>query len=316
MPEINVAKLDVHDAQNKAVVIDALVSALVHSPIALTIPALGFEIYVPNCSPGDPYIQVANANTAEVRILPGQPTTVGVEGLVRNLPDELTTTCPGGDGSPLDLLVSSYIRGLETTIYVRGADTPSSQAPAWIVDLLRSVTVPLPFTGHALDNLVKNFTMTDTHFSLPDPFAEPGTPGAQPSVSALVKVLIDLPKQVNFNVDVPRVRAISNVYYKDKVLWVLDIPKWQKANSTLVRGQDGSSGLLVQFAIKDVPLEVTDNDVLTDIIQTMLFGSGGIMLHVAATVDTKVSTGLGLFALRGIPADGDVRVKSMFSLFS
>lgn len=308
--------MNVYDVQDGAVAVDVLLSAIVNSPVALMVPALGFEISVPNCSPGDPHIQVANAQTAEVQVRPGKPTILKVGGLVRSLPDELTTTCPGEDGSPLDLLVSSFIRGLTTTIYVRGADTPSSQAPDWMVDLLRSVTVPLSFTGHALDNLVKNFTMSDTRFSLPDPFAEPGTPASQPAVSALVKVLIAVPKQIKSNIDVPRVRSIANVYYKDKVLGVLDINKWHDANSTLVKDQDGSSGLLVEFAIDNAPLEVTDSDLLADLVQKMLFGSGGVMLHVAATVDTKVSTGLGLFTLRGIPAEGDVRVKSMFSLFS
>lgn len=308
--------MNVYDAQDGAVVVDALLSTIIDSPIALMVPALGFEIYVPNCSPGDPHIQVANAQTAEVQVRPGKPTIVGVEGLVRSLPDELTATCPGEDDSPLDLLVASFIRGLTTTIYVRGAEKPSSQAPGWMVDLLRSVTVPLSLTGDTLDDLVKNFTMSDTRFSLPDPFAEPGTPESQPAVSALVKVLIALPKQINFNVDVPRVRSIANVYYKDKVLGVLDIHKWHDANSTLVKDQDGSSGLLVDFAVEDAPLEVTDSDLLADLVQNMLFGSEGIMLHVAATVDTKVSTGLGLFTLRGIPAEGDVPVKSMFSLFS
>ncbi|KAJ5172436.1 hypothetical protein N7492_005029 [Penicillium capsulatum] len=310
LPEINVAKLSMHDAKDRAVAVDVLLSAVIDSPVALAVPALGFDIFVPNCSPGDPHIQVANAQTAEVQIHPGEPTIVGVEGLVRSLPDSLTATCPGEDGSPLDLLVASFIRGLKTTIYVRGADMPSSQAPEWMVDLLRSVTVPLSFTGHALDNLVKNFTMTDTHFSLPDPFAEPDTPESQPAVSALVKVLIALPKQLNFNIDVPRVRSLANVYYKDKVLGVLDINKWHKANSTLVKDRRGSSGLLVEFAIKDAPLEVTDSDLLADLVQTMLFGSGGVMLHITATVDTKVSTGLGLFTVRGIPTEGDVPVKT------
>lgn len=77
--------------------------------------------------------------------------------------------------------------------------------------------------------------------------------------------------------------------------------------------QDGSSALLVEFAIKDAPLEVTDDGLLTEVIQAMLFGSETVVLRVAATVDTKVSTGLGRFALRGIPAEGNVPVKSMFS---
>jgi len=292
--------------------VDVLLASFIDSPVALTVPSLGFDILVPNCSPGDPYILVADAKTSEMEVHPGQTTTLGVEGLIKQLPDELTSNCPGQEGSPLDFLVSSFMKGLETTIYVRGSDAPSPDTPAWIVDLLRSVTVPLPFTGHALDNLVKNFTMSDTHFSLPDPFAEPDSPDSQPTVSALVKVLIALPDEMNFQVDVPKVRALADVFYKEEKFGVLNISKWQDANSTIVDDKDGSSALLVEFAMKDAPLEVTDDGLLAEVIQAMLFGSKGVELRVAATVDAKVSTGLGRFAVRGIPAEGTVPVKSMF----
>ncbi|KUM65364.1 hypothetical protein ACN42_g1706 [Penicillium freii] len=310
LPTLNILKLNVHDANSGAMAVDVLISSFIDSPVALTVPALGFDILVPNCSPGDPYILVANAKTSAVDVYPGQETAVGVDGLIQQLPDALTSTCPGKEGSPLDLLVSSFMQGLETTIYVRGSDAPLPDTPAWIVDLLRSVTVPLPFTGHALDNLVKNFTMSDTHFSLPDPFAEPDSPGSQPTVSALVKVLIALPEEMNFQVEVPQVRALADVYYKKEKFGVLNISHWQDANSTLVDDQDGSSALLVEFAIKEAPLQVTDDGLLAEVIQAMLFGTETVILRVAATVDTKVSTGLGRFAVRGIPAEGKVPVKT------
>ncbi|KAJ5150750.1 uncharacterized protein N7500_010939 [Penicillium coprophilum] len=310
LPKIDILKLNVHDADSGAMAVDVLLSSVIDSPFALTVPALGFDILVPNCSPGDPYILVADAKTSAVDVHPGQATAVGVDGLIQQLPGELTSTCPGQDGSPLDLLVSSFMQGLETTIFVRGSDAPSPNTPAWIVDLLRSVTVPLPFTGHALGNLMKNFTMSDTHFSLPNPFAEPDSPESQPTVSALVKVLIALPEEMNFQVEVPQVRALADVYYKEEKFGVLNISHWQDANSTMVDDEDGSSALLVEFAIKDAPLQVTDDGLLAEVIQAMLFGSETVILRVAATVDTKVSTGLGRFAVRGIPAEGKVPVKT------
>ncbi|KAJ5570946.1 hypothetical protein N7535_004606 [Penicillium sp. DV-2018c] len=310
LPVVNILKLNVHDASSGAMAVDVLLTSMINSPVAFTIPVLGFDVLVPNCSPGDPYILVANAQTSTIDIQPDQFTPVGVKGLIQQLPEELISNCPGQKGSPLDLLVSSFMQGHETTIYVRGSDAPSPDSPAWLVDLLRSVTVPLPFTGHALDNLVKNFTMSDTHFSLPNPFAEPDAPDSQPTVSAQVEVLIALPEQMNFQVDVPQVRALADVYYKEKKLGVLNISQWQDANSTMVDDQDGSTALLVEFAMKDAPLEVTDESLLAEVIQAMLFGSETIMLRVAATVDTRVATGLGSFALRGIPAEGRVPVKA------
>lgn len=313
LPVISLTRFNVHDAKNGAMAVDVALTAKIDSPIALTIPPLGFDVLVPNCSPGDPLIMVANASTAEVAVHTNAPTDVNAKGLIKRIPDELTSSCPGGRDSPLDLLVSGFIQGQETTIFVRGAEAPLAQTPDWIATLLRSVTVPFPFTGHALDDLVKNFTMTDTHFSLPDPFAEPNTPEASPSVSAVMKVLIGLPEEMNFQVDVPRVRAIANVYYRGNQLGVLNLDKWQDSNSTMTEDEDGLAALLVEFAIKDAPLEVTDSDVLSQVVQAMLFGDKAVVLHVAATVDTKVETGLGRLTVRGIPASGDVPVNSMFS---
>ncbi|KAJ5896121.1 uncharacterized protein N7473_005520 [Penicillium subrubescens] len=308
LPTIDITKLNVHDAAHGALAVDVQVSAGIDSPVALIIPSLEFAVFVPNCSPGDPYILVADAKTAEVQVRPDAPTVINAQGLINQLPDELTKTCPGGNGSPLDFLVSNYVQGLQSTIYVRGADSPSTTTPAWIADLLRSVTVPLPFAGNPLDDLMKNFTMTDTHFSLPNPWAEPGSPESQPTVSALVKVLIGLPDEMNVQVEVPSVRALTNVYYHGEELGVLNIDKWQDANSTRVELEDGSSALLVEFPIKDAPLQVTDNDLLAQVVQEMLFGSTGVILHVAATVDAKVETGLGRFAVHGIPGEGNVPV--------
>lgn len=307
-------QLNVHDGDNGTLKVDGALNAKLHSPVSLTVPALGFEILVPNCRPGEPHILTARAHTQEINVKPNEVTSVNVEALVTTLPDELTTACPDSEGSPLDSLVSSYIKGLETTIYVRGADAPpSSEAPDWMVDLLKSVTIPLPFTNSALDNLVKNFSMSDTHFSLPDPFAEPDSPEANPTVSALVKVLIALPEEMNLSVDVPQVRALTDVFYLDRQLGTLNIDDWRDSNSTKIIDVDGESALLVEFAIEDAPLEVTDGDLLTELVQAMLFGSGDVNLHVAANVDAIVSTGLGQFAIRGIPADGNVPVQSMFS---
>ncbi|KAF7713189.1 Uncharacterized protein PECH_001697 [Penicillium ucsense] len=308
LPKVDVTKLDVRDTANGALAVDVSATANIKSPVALMIPALEFSIFVPNCSPGDPYILVADSRTNAINVRPGVPTVVSAQGLVKQLPDELTTACPSGDGSPLDVLVSNYMRGRPSTIYVRGADSPSSDTPTWIADILRSVTVPLPFEGDPLDDMMKNFTMSETHFSLPNPFAEPGSPDAQPTVSALVKVLIGLPDHVNITVDIPSVRAHTNVFYHGKQLGTMNLDKWQDAKSTRVELEDGSAAMLVEFSIKDAPLQVKDNDLLAQIVQQMLFGKKGVILHVTATVDAKVATGLGQFAIHGIPGEGDVPV--------
>ena len=296
-------------------VVDASIAALLDVPFSVRTPPLGFEVLVPNCLPGDPYISVADVRTEKVRIEPNNTTNMNIRGMVQGLSDELTKTCPGQKDSPLDFLVRSYINGLQTTIYVRGAEEPSVGTPTWVVDLLKSVTVPFHFTGHTLDNLIKNFTMSDVHFSLPDPFAEPDSPESLPKVSALVNVIIGLPKQLNLTVDIPRVSANADVFYEGNKLGVLELHKWQPANSTRVLQEDGLPALFVNFNMKDVPLRVTNEDVLTDILQSLIFQGKSVQLHVAAAVDTEVAMGLGHIAVRGIPAEGDVNVKCEIPCF-
>ena len=319
LPSVNITKANVYDTDSPsdkgALAVDLSLKAMIDSPFALRVPRLGFEVLVPNCSPDDPHISLADAKTEVIQISPGHTTNMDINGLISGFSEELTSTCPGKKHSPLDLLVKSYMYGNKTTIYVRGVDTPSLGTPAWMGDLLKNVTVPLPFTSHSLDNLVKNFTMSDTHFSLPNPFADPESPESQLRASSMVKVLVSMPKQMNFHVDVPQVRATAAVYYNGTQFGVLELRKWQKANSTVITDQDGSPALFVQFPMKDAPLHVTNEDVLAGILQTLIFEGNPVNLSVAAAVDAKVATGMGQFAVRGIPADGRIQVKRKFILW-
>ncbi|GIC91202.1 uncharacterized protein Aud_007644 [Aspergillus udagawae] len=317
LPDVKISKLNVYDLDTPggsgALAFDVSLTASIDSPLSLTIPSLCFELLVPNCSPGDPNILVADAVIKEFQVEPGASAVMNVVGTMQSLSDELTRACPGREDSPLDFLVKSYMNGRPTTVYIRGADNPSLETPPWLADILKGVTVPMPFTGHALDNLVKNYTMSDVHLSLPDPFAEPDSDESQPRISALVKVLIALPEQINLHVDIPHVRANADVFYHGKELGVVNLPKWQPANASYIKDTDGSQALLVNFAMKDAPLRVTDEDVLTEILQSLIFEGKPVDLRVVAAVDAEVVTKLGQFAVRGIPAKGAVQVKPPFS---
>ncbi len=279
-------------------------------PIKFTVPPLGFDILVPNCGPDEPYILLADATTGKIRVQPKQKVDVAVSGIVRQLPDTLTTTCPNSQSSPLDLLLGDYIHGMETTIYVRGSNAPSPETPSWITDLIKGVVVPLPFPGHSFDNLIKEFSLEGVRFGLPDPVADPGTPDAQAKLSASVKALVGLPKEMNFPIDVARVRADADVFYRGKQLGHLDLRRWQKANSTRVEAHDDeAAALAVESHVKDAPLQITDDDVFTEVVQALVFGGERVVLGIKADVDVETETALGKFVVREIPAEGKVFVK-------
>lgn len=286
----------------------ASVSVMNDYPVKFDIPPLRFDILVPNCQPEEEYLFLADAKTDTAHVRPKQFVNLNVTGLVRELPKKLTTACPMSNASPLDALLADYLRGKETTIYVRGSSQQEFDTPGWMTDLMRGTTLALPLPGHPFDNLIRNFSLANVHFSLPDPWAEPDTPESQPKVSATVKALVALPKDMNFNISVDRVRADADVFYKGTKLGELDLHKWQKAETTKVQYED-KSGLLVQSQVEKAPLKITNHDAFTDLVQSLIFGGKGAVLGVKADVDVNTKTALGEFVIKHVPAEGKVFVK-------
>ena len=314
-PDFDVSKLNFYEIRKgpgeTMMAAEASVTIANQYPVRFTVPPLGFEVLVPNCLPQQDLLLLANASTLDLRIKPKEPIDASVRAVIRKLPDALTNACPGSSSSPLDLLLASYIRGEDTTVYVRGADSPSDDTPGWIGDLTKSVTVPLPFPGHSFDGLIRNFSLADVHFELPNPLAEPGDPDSMPTVSAVVEALVGLPKEMNFKLDVNRVRADADVYYHKKKLGELDLHRWQDANTTRINDKEDGPGLLVQSRVEKAPLKITDDDLFTEVVQALVFKSNNIVLDVMAKVDVETDTALGNFIVRDIPASGKVFVKPL-----
>ena len=279
-------------------------------PVEFTIPPLGFDILVQNCAPKEPYLRLAKATTHEVLVEPKEEINVDVGGIIRQLPDTLTKTCPDTLKSPLDALLGDYIHGDETTVYVRGSDRPLPETPGWIRDLMKDVVVPLPFPGHTFDHLIRNFSLMDVHFGLPDPMADPNSPRGKPRISAVVKVLAGLPKEMSFPISVGRVKADADVYFHKKKLGELDLSNWQKANTSRIEAHgDQEAGIAIDSIVKDAPLDITDDSVFSEVVQALIFGGKPVVLGVKASVDVETETALGKFIVREIPAEGKVFVK-------
>ncbi|KAF2765271.1 hypothetical protein EJ03DRAFT_331089 [Teratosphaeria nubilosa] len=314
IPAYEIKKLNVHEIElpngGSGMAADVSLMVMNEYPVDFNVPPLAFSILVDNCEEDDPYIKLAYAETHELHILPKQEVELNVTGLVNHLPTILTQDCPGSNKSPLDFILGRYIHGEDNTVYVQGSSSDQLNTPQWITDLMADITVPVPIPGKTFGHLIKNFSLTDTHFSLPDPWAQPGTDNANPQISAKVKALVALPAEMNFNISVGRVRADADVFYKGKKLGKLDLRKWQKANSTRIEAsEDDVPTLMVESSVKDAPLRITDQDVFTDVIQSLLFGKRGVVMDIRAEVDVEVETALGAVTAKKIPAEGRVPVK-------
>lgn len=294
---------------------DMSLSAFNNYPIQLDVPELAFEIMIPGCVDADPFIMVAEASTSEIHIRPSSDVAVNVYAVIHELPDALTRDCPDSSSSPLDMLLQQYMHGESSTLFVRGSSRPDGDTPKWIADILASVTLPVSFPGKTLDGLLRDFSMTDVHFTLPDPFADPDDPAGNPKVSGNILVTASLPADMNFGIDVTNVRATADVTYKKKKMGELNLRKWQDANSTRVEGEGGDGpSLRIASRIIEAPLNITDGDVFADVMQALLFGSKTIQLGVQALVDVKVETSLGELILKEVPAEGKIPVKRSSSL--
>lgn len=203
------------------------------------------------------------------------------------------------------------MHGEPPTVYVRGKHLAESKTPEWISDILSEITIPIPFPGHDFGSFIRNFSLTDVHFKLPGLLADPNDPDddGNPQVSGKIEVLGALPDEMNFEVNVTDIRAMADVFYKKKKMGELNLRKWQRANSTRIEDDDDTPLLKVESRVKDVPLEITDGDVFSEVIQRLMFGDEDVMLSVKADVDVKVSSGLGDIALKKLPAEGQVPVK-------
>ena len=314
MPEYDIKRLNFHEAESpmgeKGLMADVSLDIAYNYPFEFDLPSLGFAILVPGCQPSDPHIRLADATTHAMIVRPKQDVSLNVTGFVHHLPEAFLSVCPGSSDSPLDSLVSKYISGETTNVFVSGSESPFADTPKWIADLLYGITVPVPITGHALGHLIKDFSMSDVHFSLPNFFAEPDTPEAQPKISAEIKALMALAEEVNFPVDVHRIRSNATVFYHGDELGILDLRKWHKASSRNVTSpHQKHPDLEVRSTIKDAPLQITNEDTFSQVVSDLLTSKKSLLLSVEADVDVEMTTALGTFTVRRIPAQGDVPVK-------
>lgn len=317
MPAYKIQRLNFRDLHhgdengNHGLAADVSLALTNPYPIALQVPSLDFHILVPACNSTEPSVILANATTAALQIEPHAPIHANITGLVSALPASLKDSCPDTHTSPLDTLLDRYMHGEPNTLYVRGAASPST--PDWLSSIISSLTVPVPLPGKEIGHLIKEFGLEETHFALPSPFADPDDADSNPRISAKVRAIVALPTEMNLELDVSRVRADADVFYKKRKLGILDLHRWQKANSTRLPPEPVSKAgptLLVESAIKDAPLRITDEDVFADVIQDLIFGGKKVVMQIKAAVDVEVVTrALGAIVVRGVEAEGEVVVK-------
>ncbi|KAI1057106.1 hypothetical protein LB507_001998 [Fusarium sp. FIESC RH6] len=314
MPEYNIERMDLHDRPvdgHGREVIEADVSLKAHNdyPVSFQVPTLGFEVLVPNCDSTLPSISVAEAVTDPIDVDAKSDVIADAKGTIRDIPESLIKACPHSESSPLDNFMDRYLHGEDAKVFVRGKKLNDTNTPEWISDILESITVPVDFPGRSFDSLIRNFSLSDVDFKLPDPFADVNDPDGEPRVSGTAQVLAALPPELNVNLGVDKIRANADLFYKKRKMGELNLQHWQDANSTRVQDKENNETLLnIISRLVDVPLTITDGDVFSEVMQKLLFGGGDLTLDIKAEVDIKVKTVLGILTVKKVPAEGKIPV--------
>jgi hypothetical protein len=347
MPGYRISKLNIHkNDQLPGIRANAFIIIDNQYPITISIPPVGFDVLIDNCSPVLPYIRLGNASTKAIDVYPHVGFNVSVKGDVQELPDALVNDCPETGKSPLDVLVGDYTHGIETRIYVECCSFMDPSTPEWARHMLKNVVVPLPLAGRTFNHLLKKFTFPDgVEFGMPSKEATPDSPQSRPWVSGKVRAVVALPDEMNFPINVTGIRADATIYYHKKLLGKLDLHKWQKSNSTReddpgetiitdtantptlqhpsehsssyssslsvldpFNAQNIGSVLLVDSVVEKAPVEVYDWDLLSEVAQRILFRAESVELNIDAQVDVVIETPLGLLTLRQLPGQGVVPI--------
>ncbi|KAI5854431.1 hypothetical protein BZA05DRAFT_443929 [Tricharina praecox] len=308
LPTYELTRLHVQEVEidNKRAIL-ANVSVVIENPypFAFDVSPLGFEVSLPGCK-SDSHIKTASATSSQISIKPKTDIVVDVAGLIRSLPAGLTAVCPNNNLSPMDQFLGNYLHGQEAVVYVGGDGVNyGGRAPAWLVELLRSVTVPIPVPGNTFDNVVQSFGLSHVSIKLP---GESGN--VAPLLSATVEAVIALPKEMTLPINITQLRALADVSYEQHAFGTLNIKEWIPATSERIPGKDNL--LRVSGVVTDAPLDVTDYDTFGEVVRKILFGGGkAINLGINGTADADINTSLGEFIVRKLPASGNITLDGL-----
>lgn len=302
MPNFQVKGLNIAEItlpQGPALAVNASINLQNPFLVDLEVPPLSFTVLLPGCERHD-LVVVATAETSPLFVEPSTDISLDISSIIRNLPVSFIAPCPKSQISPIDKFLGNYLHGNYSTVYVRGSDS-SSNAPQWLLEFLRSVTIPLPFPGHKFDTPINSLSPSDIIVRLPDVDSLPGSPESAPRLSASVELVVRLPEEITFPIAVKRLRSIADVSYQGRKFATLNIHKWMRATSLLL---DDRKHLQVNAVVDVAPLNVTDYAIIEEIVGKFVFGEQPVQLEINGNADIDIKTNVGEFIVSGIPAAG------------
>lgn len=273
-------------------------------PLSLDMAPLSLAVLMPGCNTADRLV-VATATTSYIKVTPKTSIGIDICGVIRKLPAGLTAACPSTHTSPMENFLDNYLHGSQSTIYVTGEGSRVSEIPGWLLGVLGSVTVPVSFPGNELDSVIRSFSLSHVAIELPGESAKPDSPDSMPRLTASIEALIALPEELKIPIDIHQLRVAAEISH-ERPFAMLHMVDWMPTESLIA---NNGTTLLVKAKVYRAPLNVTDYGEFGRVIRKMLFQNGNALtLGIAGATDADISTGLGRFIVRNIPASGNVTI--------
>jgi hypothetical protein len=305
--------VNVIDEPDKGTVMSATAEIVNPYPVTLEVPGLGWKVLVPGCTPSE-QIHATDADTSSIFIQAGKNITVDISSSISSLPEQLLNPCNDLTPSPLESLFQSFLDpNLTTKIFISGRHQSSPSLPSWLPSLLSSLTLPIPIPSldpNSASDLISGIHIHEMKFRLPSPWAPPGTPYSQPTVSGVIETILRLPAEVaDVAVNITALKADIDLFDQGQKFGKIVVPEWVSATT-----QRKKKTLRVVARVTEVPVEVLDPLVFNRVMRKVLQGGGVVEIGIQGVVDGQVKVLVGEFALRGIPVERTVEVEGTFPL--
>jgi hypothetical protein len=257
---------------------------------------------------------MAEVVTHPIRLRGGDYIDLRMEGkVVANLSDTLIT-----QPSPLSLFLQNFLHGLDNPILIRGLSSlPSyarSKPPAWLLDSLPSLALPLTFPGSSPPpKIIQSVTIEHMRIS---------ESGGKMRASGIVVAQVELPGEMgNIELDVNAVLPDVLVYdgpapsalmavaegedYPPRAFGRIHPDNYLDATTTR---SDQPKRYIVRAPLVNVPLDILPgrDQILSDFVGKVVF-KGGAQAGVEGTAGVKVLVKgvAGRVGLDGLPIKGE-----------
>lgn len=210
----------------------------------------------------------------------------------------------------METFLSTYLHGNSSTVSIRGSafgpddppgkPSPPSNTPAWLRKALQSVTLSMPFPGASETNLIQSLELSNLKIDF--------TPAGEPLVSGDVVVMLHMPREMNFALNVTEI--LPDVYFyptaNSNDPFARLAPNTPSPAHTIRLDQSGQ--FRVESRLSKAPFSVLQQDEFEKFVEQVFNGRAG-RVFIRGTARAHVASAFGELDVRGLNFTGVIDTK-------